>query len=73
METPLRKIRTSRGLSLETVARAVATDRANLSRLERGLQNATPELAERIADYFGYAITEMQILYPDRYKSGEAA
>ena len=32
-------------------------------------QRASPDLAERLAKHFGYAITEIQILYPERFSS----
>ena len=41
----------------------------NISRLENGKQRASPDLAERLAKHFGYAITEIQILYPERFSS----
>lgn len=65
--TPLRKLRNSRNLSIHTVAEAVGTNPGNMSRIENGKQRASPGLAERIAKYFGYAITEIQILYPERF------
>jgi transcriptional regulator with XRE-family HTH domain len=70
MISPLRAIREKRGLSLKTVADAVATDPGNLSRVERGEQTPSKELAEALCKYFDYALTEIQVFYPERYASG---
>ena len=65
--TPLRALRRSLKLSLQRVADSVQTDTGNLSRIENAKQKASPELAERLAKYFGYAVNEIQILYPERF------
>ncbi|CAG9414503.1 helix-turn-helix domain-containing protein [Providencia alcalifaciens] len=67
MQTPLRKIRLEKKLTISEVANAINCDVGNLSRLERGTQAASLELAERLAKFYGDKITEMQILYPKRY------
>ncbi|WP_036949628.1 helix-turn-helix transcriptional regulator [Providencia alcalifaciens] len=67
MQTPLRKIRLEKKLTISEVANAINCDVGNLSRLERGTQAASLELAERLARFYGDKITEMQILYPKRY------
>lgn len=67
METLLRKVRLRRRVSLSRVAREANVDPGNLSRIERGLANASREVAERLAKYYGGEITELQILYPERY------
>ena len=69
--TPLRKIRHAREESIHQVAEAVGTNAGNLSRIENAKQKASPELAERLAKYFGYAVTEIQILYPERFSTVE--
>ena len=71
MTTPLRTLRLARGQSIPHVARAVGVVASTLSRMERGLQRPSPELAEKLAKHFGYAITEMQLLYPERFKTVE--
>lgn len=65
--TPLKSLRKTRNLSIHVVANEVGTNAGNMSRIENGKQRASPGLAERIAKYFGYAITEIQILYPERF------
>lgn len=72
METLLRKVRLRRRASLNKVAREANVDPGNLSRIERGLANASREVAERLAKYYGDEITELQILYPERYVENAA-
>jgi len=69
MQAPLKAARTRRGLTLDQVSQAVGTDSGNLSRIENGKQKASPDLAERLAKHFGGEITEIQILYPERFSS----
>lgn len=67
IDTPLRRLRRTRALTLETVAAAVGTDTGNLSRIERGKQTSLA-LAAALVDYFGVGdITEAEILYPERF------
>lgn len=71
--TPLRRLRKERGLTLLEVARAVGTDTGNLSRIEKGKQQS-PELAPKLVEFFGSEhITELEILYPDRYTENRAS
>lgn len=67
MQTPLRKMREENGLTISEVALAVQIDVGNLSRIERGIQVTSIETAERISRFFEGKISEMQILYPQRY------
>jgi len=67
MQTPLRKMREENGLTISEVALAVKIDVGNLSRIERGIQVTSIETAERISRFFKGKISEMQILYPQRY------
>lgn len=69
-QTPLRKIRLERGLSLEIVARAIGLDTGNLSRVERAEQGISLEKAELLVGFFDGEITELEILYPQRYMQG---
>ena len=66
-QTPLKAVRLRLGQSIHRVAKAVHTSPGNLSRLENGKQKASPELAARLAEFFGSEITEIQILYPERF------
>lgn len=38
-----------------------------LSRVENGKRRPSPELANRLAKYFGNAVTRDQILFPEDY------
>lgn len=67
MQTPLRKMREASGLTISEVALAVQIDVGNLSRIERGIQLTSIETAEKISRFFKGKISEMQILYPQRY------
>jgi transcriptional regulator with XRE-family HTH domain len=71
MTTPLRQARERRNLTIQQVAAAVGIDSGNLSRIERGQQVPSKELTEKLAKYFGGEITELQIIYPERFAAGE--
>lgn len=73
MNTPLKEIRVRRGLTLDVVARAVETDTGNLSRIENWKQGASVQLAERLASFYNGEISELAILYPDRFSQKDAA
>lgn len=67
MQSPLRCLRKSQGMTLSHVASAVDIDPANLSRIERGQQIASLDVAERFVRFFSNKINELEILYPHRY------
>ncbi|ORM72398.1 transcriptional regulator [Pantoea wallisii] len=67
MTTPLRKMRVEKKLTISEVAIATKLDVGNLSRIERGIQVPSLETAEKLSQFFKGKITEMQILYPQRY------
>jgi len=60
----LTAIRKQRELSLSTVAAGVGCTEAHIWRIEQGQCGASPELADRIAKFFGNGIAREQILYP---------
>lgn len=72
MKSPLRQIRERKGQTIVEVSRAVSIDPGNLSRVENGKQKASTELAEKLAQHFNNEITEMEILYPDRFSAPDA-
>jgi transcriptional regulator with XRE-family HTH domain len=49
------------------LAAQVGVDNSSLSRIERGLQSPSADLAERLVKAFKGGITEVEILYPHRY------
>lgn len=65
--TPLRLARQRRDLTLDDVAAAVEVDISTISRIENGKQVASPALAEKLSKFFGNAVTEIEILYPERF------
>ncbi|MFS1563798.1 MAG: helix-turn-helix domain-containing protein [Candidatus Arsenophonus phytopathogenicus] len=67
MQTPLRKIRIENELTIVQVVTAINCDAGNLSRLERGTQSASLELAEKLSRFYEGKISEIQILYPQRF------
>lgn len=67
MQSPLRSLRISQGHTLSHVAKLIEIDPANLSRIERGQQMASLEVAERLVKFYQDQINELQILYPHRY------
>jgi len=67
MKSPLRLIRESKGQTIVEVGRAVSVDPGNLSRIENCKQKSSTELAEKLAKHFNHEITEIEILYPDRF------
>ncbi len=71
MTTPLRMARESRGLTIQQVATSVGIDPGNLSRIERGKQVPSKDLAEKLSLVFGGQVSETQIIYPERFVSAE--
>lgn len=69
MQTPLRLLRIKQNLTLSKVAEAVQIDVGNLSRIERGAQKTSLEVAERLVAFFNGELTEMQILYPKKFSN----
>ncbi|MFD4673731.1 helix-turn-helix domain-containing protein [Lentzea sp. NPDC058450] len=49
----LRRLRSSQGRSLRTASDDLGLAPSHLSRLERGERRATPEIAEKLANYYG--------------------
>lgn len=67
MVTPLRQEREKRGLTRTAVALELNIDNSHYSRIEKGQAAPSKKMAEEIARYFGHAVTEMQVMYPERY------
>lgn len=70
IESPLKRVRLRRGLKQSEVAAALNLDTSQYCRIEKGV-GQTPANAEAIAKFFGDEVTEMQILYPQRYPPTE--
>ncbi len=67
MMTPLKRERLRRNLAAEALANAVGVRRPTIARIENGTKRPSPELAKRIADFFGGKLTRDQILFPEEY------
>lgn len=66
--TPLRKIREARGLSQAEVALAVGLSQSAYCKIEQGAR-AQADNAEKISQFFGGAVNEIHVLYPERFPS----
>lgn len=64
---PLKAARKKRGITLIDLGNKVGSNSGNLSRIERFEQTPSLGLAERIAALFAGELTEMHLLYPERY------
>ena len=73
MTTPLYLARKKAGISQLDLCAKLDIDQGYLSRLERGLVQASPEMAAKIAAVFKGKLTEIEILYPERPVKRKAA
>jgi transcriptional regulator with XRE-family HTH domain len=64
--TPLKHIRKSRGMTAAGVAAALSMDQGHYTKIENGASTSAATAA-KIAAYFAPAITEIHVLYPDRF------
>ena len=68
MTTPLRKIREARGISQAEVAKAVGLAQSTYCKIEQGAPyRAQADNAEKISRYFGGAVSEIHVLFPERF------
>lgn len=67
MTTPLKAHREGNKMTSRQVALDLGITPSHYRRVEIGETAASPELANRLAKYFGNAITRDQILYPQDY------
>lgn len=58
----IRKIRIEKGATLEEVALVAGTDPANLSRVERNMQQLTPETLEKIAEALEMPVSSLYLI-----------
>lgn len=71
---PLRKIRDDLGYTLEQVSDATGIKVPNLSMIERGMQGVSTDVAAKLVEFYGRdTITEMELLYPERFVERQAA
>lgn len=67
MRTPLKIERERRGLSAESLARAVGVKQPTINRIENGRKRPSPDLANRLAIYLEGAVSRDQIIFPEDY------
>jgi transcriptional regulator with XRE-family HTH domain len=67
MLTPLKLHREKQNLVSREVALALKITPSHYRRIEIGETRASPAVANRIAKYFGNAVTRDQILFPEDY------
>lgn len=68
MNTPLKQHREGRNLTSREVALALDITPSHYRRIEIAEVSASPATADRIAKYFGNAVTRDQILFPEDYQ-----
>ena len=73
MATPLFRIRTASGKTQREVALAVGIDPGQYSRIENDKERITAAKAADVAAYFGGLISELELLYPERYPAPKKA
>lgn len=71
--TPLKRLRIARGVTLDEIAKVIKRNNGTISRIERAESQASPDTAALIVAFFNGAITELEILYPERYMDRRAA
>lgn len=71
--TPLRFVRLKRGMSLSEVADGVGTTPAQISNIEKAKHRPSAGLAERISAFFDGEVSEIEILFPERFVDKEQA
>lgn len=58
----IRKIRKEKGVTLEAVALTAGTDPGNLSKVERNLQQPTPDMLEHVAKALGLPVSSLYLM-----------
>ncbi|UUM20952.1 helix-turn-helix transcriptional regulator [Mycoavidus sp. SF9855] len=67
MKSPLRLARKGRCMTIAHVCVLTEINPSSLSRIERGRQTPSKELTEKLVKFFDNEVSEIQILYPERY------
>lgn len=66
-ETPLGKLLRAVGLTTTDVSSVIGLNTGNISRLENGINRPSPETAEKLSAFFRGALTEIHLIYPERF------
>jgi len=67
LSTPLSRLRDAVGVTTTEVSKVIGLNTGNISRLENGHNRPSPETAEKLVRYFQGALTELHLIYPERY------
>lgn len=71
---PLRGIREAKGFTIEYVSTATGIAQPTISQIERGGRGVSIDVAEKLVEFYGRdTITEMELLYPERFVDQQAA
>ena len=73
LPTPLKKLRESREITQREVAEAVGIDQSTYHKIEAGIHSPRPETATALVKYFGSALNELHLFFPDRYSDYEVS
>lgn len=65
--TPLSRIRNAVGVTTTEISKVIGLNTGNISRLENGHNRPSPETAEKLVAYFNGALTELHLIYPERF------
>lgn len=71
MTTPLKKLREARGVTQAHLCKLIGVDQSTLSKIEKGSHAPRKETAEALVKYFGSALNEMHLMFPERYQDYE--
>lgn len=66
-ETPLGKLRRSVGLTVVDMSILTGLNNGYISRLETGRNRPSPETAEKLSILFNGVLSEIHLLYPERF------
>ena len=69
--TPLRKLRDARGFTQAEVCKAVGIDQSTLSKIEKGTYAPRKETAIALVKFFGPALNELHLFFPERFDDYE--
>ena len=70
-QTPLGKLRRAIGLTTVELGAMVGMDNGWISKLENVLNRPSPLAAEKLVAVFRNELTEMHLIYPERFKAWE--
>ena len=67
---PLQKYRQINGMTQSVLAQAVGLSTASISRIEKGVQGVTVQLAEKFEKVTRGLVSRWELLYPEEFARG---